>query len=127
MVLIPAGDFLMGSDGDQAREDESPIHKVHVDSFWIDQNEVTNSQFTRFVKATGYLTTAEIPPSWEDIKKELPPNTPRPDDSLFKAASLIFVSSQGPINLNSNNQWWKWQPGANWKHPMGPDLSLIHI
>ena len=124
MVLIPSGSFLMGSEEKFSRKDASPKHLVYVASFWIDQTEVTNSQFTRFVEATGYVTTAEIPPKWEDIKKELPPNTPRPDDSLFKPASLIFVSSQGPVNLNSHNQWWKWQPGANWKHPMGPDSNI---
>ena len=124
MVLIPSGSFLMGSEEKFSRKDESPKHLVYVDSFWIDQTEVTNSQFTQFVEATGYVTTAEIPPKWEDIKKELPPNTPRPDDSLFKPASLIFTSSQGPVNLNLHNQWWKWQPGANWKHPMGPDSNI---
>merc|ERR1711965_453059 len=63
MVLIPAGDFHMGSDDDQAREDESPIHKVHVDAFWMDQTEVTNSQFKAFIDATGYVTTAEKKPN----------------------------------------------------------------
>ena len=124
MVLIPSGSFLMGSEEKFSRKDESPKHLVYVDSFWIDQTEVTNSQFTQFVEATGYITTAEIPPKWEEIKKELPPNTPRPNDSLFKAASLVFISSQGPINLNSHNQWWKWQPGANWKHPKGPESNI---
>ena len=124
MVLIPSGSFFMGSEDKFSRKDESPKHLVYVDSFWIDQNEVTNGEFTQFVEATGYITTAEIPPKWEEIKKELPPNTPRPHDSLFKSASLIFVSSQGPVNLNSHNQWWKWQPGANWKHPMGPDSNI---
>ena len=104
MVLIPSGSFFMGSEDKFSRKDESPKHLVHVDSFWIDQNEVTNGEFTQFVEATGYITTAEIPPKWEEIKKELPPNTPRPHDSLFKSASLIFVSSQGPVNLNSHNQ-----------------------
>ena len=124
MVLIPSGSFFMGSEDKFSRKDESPKHLVYVDSFWIDQNEVTNGEFTQFVEATGYITTAEIPPKWEEIKKELPPNTPRPHDSLFRAASLIFVSSQGPVNLNLHNQWWKWQPGANWKHPMGPDSNI---
>ena len=65
----------------------------YVDSFWIDQNEVTNGEFTQFVEATGYLQQ-EIPLKLEKLKGT-PPNTPRPHDS-FKAASLIFVSSQGP-------------------------------
>ena len=59
MVMIPSGDFLMGSSDKQARDDESPIHPVHVDAFWMDQTEVTNFQFKEFIDATGYITTAE--------------------------------------------------------------------
>ena len=70
MVLIPSGSFFMGSEDKFSRKDESPKHLVYVDSFWIDQNEVTNGEFTQFVEATGYITTAEIPPKWEEIKKE---------------------------------------------------------
>ena len=69
MVLIPSGSFLMGSEEKFSRKDESPKHLVYVDSFWIDQTEVTNSQFTRFVEATGYVTTAEIPPSGKILKR----------------------------------------------------------
>lgn len=72
MVLIPEGDFYMGSDDSQSRPDESPKHRVHVDAFWMDQTEVTNAQFKAFVEATGYITTAELPPDWEELKKELP-------------------------------------------------------
>lgn len=124
MVLIPAGDFYMGSDDSQARPDESPKHLVHVDAFWMDQTEVTNAQFNAFVEATGYVTTAERPPDWEELKKELPPDTPKPHDSLLQAASLVFVPTEGPINLNQYDQWWKWQPKASWKHPLGPESTL---
>ena len=84
MVMIPSGDFLMGSNDKQARDDESPIHPVHVDAFWMDQTEVTNFQFKEFIDATGYVTTAEKKPNWEELKKELPPDTPKPNDSLLK-------------------------------------------
>ena len=59
MVMIPSGDFLMGSNDEQARDDESPLHPVHVNAFWMDITEVTNLQFKEFVDATGYITTAE--------------------------------------------------------------------
>ena len=77
MVWIPEGTFMMGSEGPQARPDESPIHPVKVDGFWIDQTEVTNAQFAAFVEATGYVTTAEKPVDWEEMKKQLPPGTPK--------------------------------------------------
>jgi formylglycine-generating enzyme required for sulfatase activity len=57
VVLIPAGEFLMGAeDGSPA---EQPVHKVHLDAFYIDAHLVTNAQFAAFVNATGYRTTAE--------------------------------------------------------------------
>lgn len=124
MVLIPAGDFQMGSDGDQAREDESPIHKVHVDAFWMDQTEVTNSQFKAFIDATGYVTTAEKKPNWEQLKKELPPNTPKPNDSLLLPASLVFETTDGPVNLNNFGAWWQWKPKASWLNPKGEGSSI---
>jgi len=49
MVYVPAGEFLMGSEtGD---EDEKPVHTVYLDSFWIDQTEVTNAMYARCVEA----------------------------------------------------------------------------
>ena len=90
MVFIKGGEFFMGADNDQAQEDEYPKHKVIVNSFWMDQTEVTNNQFKEFVDATGYITTAEKAIDWEEIKKILPPGTPKPNDSLLAPASLVF-------------------------------------
>ena len=72
MVWIPGSTFQMGSEDNQARPDEGPVHSVKVDGFWIDQTEVTNAQFTKFVEETGYVTTAEKPVDWEEMKKQLP-------------------------------------------------------
>ena len=124
MVLVPSGTFQMGSEGQFAREDESPIHRVVVDAFWMDQTEVTNAQFKAFVEATGYVTTAEIKPNWEALKNELPPDTPKPHDSLLQAASLVFQSTSGPVNLNDFGAWWQWKPKANWHSPKGPGSSI---
>ena len=101
MVLIPEGSFMMGSSDSQARPDESPVHEVKVDGFWIDQTEVTNAQFVAFVEATGYVTTAEKPVDWEEMKKQLPPDTPKPHDSLLQASSLTFKTTNGPVDLNN--------------------------
>lgn len=124
MVYIPGGEFMMGADNDQASKDEYPKHRVSVNSFWMDEHEVTNAQFARFVEATGYLTTAELKPDWEELKKQLPPGTPKPDDSQLVAASLVFTPPSQKVNLNDYSQWWSWVPGASWKHPEGPDSDL---
>jgi len=125
MVWIPAGNFMMGGDNEQARKDEYPKHGVKVNGFYMDATEVTNAQFSEFVKATGYITTAEKDINWEEIKSQVPPNTPKPPDSVLKAASLIFVPTKSEVNLNDYSQWWAWTRGANWKHPNGPNTDII--
>lgn len=124
MVLIPGGTFDMGGDNEQASPDEYPKHKVRVDSFYMDITEVTNAQFQKFVEATGYVTTAERKPDWEELKKSVPPGTPKPPDSVLVAASLVFVPSNGPVDLNNYSQWWSWVAGADWKHPEGPGSNI---
>lgn len=124
MVLIPGSTFAMGADNAQASADEYPKHQVQVDSFYIDITEVTNAQFEQFVTATGYVTTAERKPDWEELKKTLPPGTPKPADSLLIAASLVFHKTAGPVNLNDYNQWWNWVGGADWRHPEGPGSTV---
>jgi formylglycine-generating enzyme required for sulfatase activity len=125
MVWIPGGTFLMGGDNDQARADEFPRHQVKLDGFYMDQTEVTNEQFEKFVKATHYVTTAEKDVDWNELKKQLPPNTPEPDSEMLKAASLVFVQTTEPVNLSDYSQWWQWKQGANWRHPQGPESNII--
>jgi formylglycine-generating enzyme len=124
MVLIPGGTFSMGADNQQASPDEYPKHEVQVKPFYMDATEVTNVQFAAFVKATGYVTTAEQKPDWEVLKKELPPGTPKPADSMLVPASLVFTPTDGPVDLNNYSMWWRWQKGADWKHPEGPGSSI---
>jgi formylglycine-generating enzyme required for sulfatase activity len=125
MVFIPAGEFMMGGDNEQARADEFPKHKVKLNSFYMDETEVTNEQFEKFVKATGYITTAEKDVDWNELKKQLPPNTPEPEKELLKAASLVFVKTTEVVNLSDYSQWWQWMHGADWKHPQGPQSNII--
>ena len=124
MVFIPGGSFMMGGDNKQASADEYPKHQVQVDGFWMDATEVTNAQFQKFVEATGYVTTAEKKPDWEELKKSVPPATPKPSDDMLVPASLVFKQTSGPVDLNDYSQWWNWLPGADWKHPEGPDSDL---
>ena len=83
MAWIPGGAFLMGTNDKESFPNERPAHLVQVQGFWMDVHDVTNAEFTKFVEATGYVTTAERPINWEDLKKELPPGTPKPDDSAL--------------------------------------------
>ena len=123
MVLIPGGVFSMGGDGD-GWKDEFPKHKVEIDSFWMDINEVTNNQFLEFVNSTGYITTAERNIDWNQMKKDLPPNTPKPDDSYLVPSSLVFFPTSGAVNLNDVSQWWRFINGANWRQPQGPGSNI---
>lgn len=125
MMIIPGGTFVMGARESQfARPDEFPNHRVRVDSFLMDKHPVTNSQFRAFVEATGYITTAELPPDWEEMKKQLPPGTPKPDESLLVPASLVFRSPGRRVSMDDYQSWWEWVPGANWKNPLGPGSSI---
>ncbi|HMI03573.1 MAG TPA: formylglycine-generating enzyme family protein [Pedobacter sp.] len=124
MVLIPAGAFTMGASDHDGRADEYPQHKVKLSAFWMDATEVTNASFSKFVKAMGYITTAERKPDWEEIKKQLPAGTPKPPDSVLVAASLVFKAPGKISDLDNVAQWWKWQKGADWKHPQGPGSSI---
>ena len=124
MVLIPAGNYMMGGRSSQAYADEYPQHKVLVSSFYMDQGEVTNQAFNNFVQATGYITIAERDIDWEEMKKMVPPGTSKPNDSLLKAGSLVFKLTQEPVNLQDYSQWWQWTTGANWQHPEGPKSNI---
>ncbi len=125
MVWIPGGEFSMGarspmdtSDlvGMQATTDSRPIHRVAVEGFWIDATEVTNEQFARFVKATGYVTVAERKPTAADY-----PNV-APED--LTAGSVVFSPPDHAVPLNDHFQWWAFVDGADWRHPNGPKSSI---
>ncbi|MDE0019314.1 MAG: SUMF1/EgtB/PvdO family nonheme iron enzyme [Candidatus Poribacteria bacterium] len=60
MVLIPAGEFLMGSNDADARDDEKPVHTVYLDAFYMDKHAVTISEYKQFVRATGH----RVLPDW---------------------------------------------------------------
>jgi formylglycine-generating enzyme required for sulfatase activity len=82
MKRIPAGSFMMGSHDNQGRADEYPLHPVQLKGFYMDETEVTNADFAKFVQATNYITTAEKSIDWEELSKQVPAGTPRPPDSL---------------------------------------------
>ena len=124
MAWIPGGTFLMGTNDKESFPNERPAHLVDVRGFWMDEHDVTNAEFANFVAATGYVTTAERPVNWEDLRKELPPDTPKPGDGALAPGSLVFTPTSGPVPLNDLSVWWRWVKGANWRHPEGPTSSI---
>ncbi len=81
MVRVPAGVFLYGEDR----------QKVYLPEFWIDRTPVTNAEFTKFVQASGYHTTAEL-------------------------------TGIGSVCIKGK---WEDIPGANWRHPGGPETDIF--
>ncbi len=126
MVWIPGGEFEMGSGEKEklAHPVEQPAHQVSVSGFWMDATEVTNAQFGKFVKATGYVTLAEKDIDWEVLKKQVPPGTPKPSVEQLKAGSMVFTPPENAVPLNNIRGWWSWVTGANWRHPEGPGSDL---
>jgi formylglycine-generating enzyme required for sulfatase activity len=96
--------------------DATPVHRVRVDGFWIDETEVTNDEFARFVRATSYVTTAERAPD--------PAQFPGADPALLVPGSVVFTRPDGPVPLDDFRRWWRYLPGANWRHPDGPASSI---
>jgi formylglycine-generating enzyme len=125
MVLIPGGTFRMRSDKHYA--EEAPVHRVTVDEFWMDRTPVTNRQFKEFVKATGHVTFAEIPPDPKDYPSALP--------HMLYAGSLVFSLPSRQVDLRDWSQWWSFLKGADRRHPYGPksnvngldDHPVVHV
>lgn len=124
MAWIPGGEFLMGNSHKLSQPNEVPAHKVRVSGFWMDVHDVTNAEFRRFVEASGYVTTAEQKPRWEDLKVQLPPGTPRPDEGALVPGAMVFVSAASEVSLHDYTRWWRFVAGANWRQPQGPGSSI---
>ena len=128
MVWIPGGTFQQGAvtQDKMAMSHEKPAHEVSVDGFFMDITEVTNAQFAKFVKETGYITIAERAIDWQEMKKQLPEGTPKPHDSILQPGALVFKKTKNTVpNLYDFSQWWEWKIGANWKHPNGPKSNIV--
>ncbi|MGH9870119.1 MAG: formylglycine-generating enzyme family protein [Candidatus Polarisedimenticolia bacterium] len=115
MVWVPGGEFTMGSD-DPTMQDGRPLVRVAVDGFWMDQTEVTNQEFERFTKATGYMTIAERTPTREEYPTAPPEN--------LVAGSVVFTPPDHLVPLDTHFRWWGYIPGASWRHPEGPGTDL---
>jgi len=124
MTWIPGGEFSMGAadprgldhGGHEAMDDARPIHRVYVDGFWMDKTEVTNGEYSRFVKATGYVTVAEKKPTREEF-----PTAPLEN---LVAGSVVFTPPPNAVALDNHYQWWAYVPGTSWRHPQGSGSNL---
>lgn len=124
MVWIPGGEFSMGSNVEDeslcslsgVTKDAAPIHRVYVDGYYMDETEVTNEEFEKFVKATGYITVAEQKPTKEEF--------PTASEEDLITGSVIFTPTPSAVNLNNFLQWWSYVGGTDWKHPLGPQSSI---
>lgn len=125
--------MAMGSDGSfqtpygqKDFPEEKPVSEVEVGSFWIDQTEVTNAQFSQFVEETKYVTYAEKIADPEDFPAEIRDQLPR---APFKQGAIIFNAPeklQGSLaDPSSALQWWRWDPLASWRQPLGDGSDLI--
>jgi formylglycine-generating enzyme required for sulfatase activity len=115
MLFIPGGEFRMGSEDHYP--EERPVHRVRVDSFWIDRTPVTNAAFRRFVEATGYVTFAENAPD--------PAAYPGAKPEMLHPGSLVFVKPTQPVDVRDFHNWWTFRLGADWRHPRGPNSTII--
>jgi sulfatase modifying factor 1 len=114
MRLIAGGTFRMGSDSHYP--EEAPVHRVAVEGFLIDRTPVTNRQFKDFVRATGHVTFAEIPPDANNYPGALP--------HMLYAGSLVFSPPTRTVDLGDWSQWWQFMKGADWRHPYGPKSNI---
>jgi len=117
MVFIAGGSFMMGSN--KFYSEEKPVHKVTVDSFWMDQCPVTNKEFSDFVSATDHITIAERPLNPADFPAV-------PEENLVPG-SMVFKKRNEPVDLKNYENWWQWMKGAGWKNPNGPGSSIIGL
>src|SRR6266516_2089592 len=117
MIFIPGGTFRMGSD--RHYPEEAPVHRVTVDEFWMDFTPVTNRQFKEFVKATGYVTFAEIPPDPKDYPGALP--------HMLYAGSLVFSPPTRAVDLRNWGEWWNFLKEADWRRPYGPKSNIYGL
>jgi formylglycine-generating enzyme required for sulfatase activity len=116
MKLIRGGSFLMGSEA--FYPDEGPVRRAEVGDFWMDEDPVTNAAFAAFVAATGYVTFAELAPD--------PADYPGLDPALAVPGSLVFAPPSAPVDLEGPPVWWRFEPGAFWRRPLGPEGPEAH-
>ncbi len=124
MVWVAGGTFRMGSE--KHYPEEAPVHRAMVDGFWIDKTPVTNAQFRQFVRETGYMSFAEIPPDPRDYPGAKP--------EMLYAGSMVFSPPGRIVDLRDWSQWWQFAErqlaSASWtqkQHQRPRRASVVRI
>jgi len=117
MVWVGGGTFSMGSDDHYP--EEAPVHRVSVGGFWIDLYAVTNREFARFVRKTGYVTLAEQTPRAEDY--------PGADPAMLVAdqSGTPRRVMKGGSHLCAPNYCRRYRPAARMAQAV--DTSTSHL
>ncbi|MFZ1564277.1 SUMF1/EgtB/PvdO family nonheme iron enzyme [Sphingorhabdus sp.] len=106
-VLVKGGTFIPGND--TIYPEEKTGAAITVFDFYMDRYEVTNREFTAFVKATGYVTQAE---------KGFADRTDIPVEQRLPGGAVFLMPAPG------QRPGWTFMPGASWRHPDGPSTSI---
>ena len=105
VVEIPAGKAFLGTDNPYLPVDEeAPLRRQKVKSFWMDAKAVSVARFAQFISDTGYQTDAE-----------------RLGDSFVFADFL--PPQEKPDNAVAAAPWWHMVKGASWHRPAGPEVE----
>ena len=135
MVYLEGGTYTMGALKQSNTNSAKSPQLVKVKPFWMDETEVTNAAFRKFTDETGYVTIAERPVDWEELKTMLPEGTQRPADEDLQPGSLVFTPPIDAVPLDNYGRWWAWVKGASWRRPQGQnstiagkdDFPVVHI
>lgn len=124
MRWMPPAAFLMGTQDVESHPDELAAHRVHLEGFWIDITPVTNADYARFVRATGYRTRAERASSTDahPLRDLVMRRRALRDETL--PGSLVFTPPAHAVPLQDPSRWWTFTPGADWQHPEGPHSGI---
>ena len=125
LLRVPGGLGTVGSG--RFYPEEQPVVEVEVADLEWDPHPVTNAQFASFVEATDHVT---VPEQALD-----PADFPGADPEMLVPGSQVFTQTPGPVSLHDWTQWWRWQAGAQWRHPEGPgsdwqdraDHPVVHV
>jgi len=113
-LRLEGGTFRMGQEG--TYREEMAVREVTVGAFLISRTEITNADFAAFVAATGYVTRAESGPD-----AAAHPDWP---EELLQPGSMVFIMPEKISGSADVTQWWHFIPGADWRHPEGPESSI---
>jgi len=118
MILIPAGEFIMGSPEGEGKDDEHPQHTVFLDAFYIDAYEVTVGQYKKFIQASGHRA-----PNWSDVS-EYSPTDNHPIVYVSWEDAKAYAEWAG-ATLPTEAQWEKAARGGlvGKKYPWGDTIT----